>query len=111
MVVALQKGYKVNYDEAHNYCREGGGYIAQISTAAEDKKIMEQMKALGVMFAWIGFRRRDGDWNKAYWELNGYSVGYRGWAKDQPTKPPKDDDYVLISINSEHGWADGWHDS
>ncbi len=106
VVVALQN---VEYDEAELYCQQGGGKIAAIQSSEEDKKIMEKMKDLGVMHAWIGFRRHNNDWNQPYWELK-WSVDYIGWAETQPTKPPNDDDYVIISLKSNYRWKDGWHD-
>ncbi len=110
VVVALKEGHTVTYDQAHELCREGGGYIASITSSEEDKQILEQMGAFGVMFAWIGLRRSGKDWNKPYWE-DGTSVGYKGWEKTQPTKPPKDEDYVIVSLKSKYKWKDGWHDS
>ncbi len=107
VVVALEWPFRVDYDQAELYCRQGGGKIAAIKSSEEDKKITEKLIDFWIRQAWIGLRRHNNDWNQPYWEL-GWSVDYTGWAQNEPDKPPYDDDYVVTYWGRE---PNGWHDS
>ncbi len=112
VVVALQNGYKVNYDRAHVYCREGGGYIASIHTSYEEGRIEAQMRALGLELAWIGLRRSGNDWvtSKPYWD-DGYPFVFSHWAKNEPNNPTIPGDQNVVIALGYYKVYDGWNDS
>ncbi len=109
VVVALQNGYTVDYEQAQEYCREGGGDIASITNSDDGRKIEDKMRALSLEWAWIGLRQSGSDWSnpRPYWE-DGTRFGYTRWAQYQPSKLAHEQN-VVLAIDSS--WGDGWHDS
>ena len=90
----------VTWDEAFARCREMGGYLATINSAAESKFLSGLiLKDYGGYVGGTDAHKED-DWS---W-ITGEPWGYSNWAPEEPNDFGGDEDHLLI-------WPDGsWND-
>ena len=101
----LYKGAK-SYNEALNFCKYQGGYLATITSKEENDFLFEYMKEQGYQNAYFGLSDSnvEGDWK---W-VNDEAVDFTNWHTNEPNSENESEDYAMFYYKYGDGtWSDG----
>jgi hypothetical protein len=107
-----------SWDEARDAAEEDGGYLAVITSRAEEKKIIKKIKKTGIDFAWIGaYTEMDDDGVTAYW-ITGEDFDYSNWFSNANGVEPSgrdadgalEDSVMMWNVGGKWTWNDQRND-
>jgi serine/threonine protein kinase len=86
---------RVTWQEAQSRCRQMGGHLVVIETAAENQFVANLLEKAGVVDAWIGITDElvEGEWRTV---TNQRQI-YTNWSTGQPNNKSSEEHYALIS--------------
>jgi serine/threonine protein kinase len=89
---------QLTWKEAQSRCRQMGGHLVAIETAAENQFVANLLEKAGVVDAWIGITDElvEGEWRTV---TNQRQI-YTNWATGQPNNKRSEEHYALISNRS-----------
>lgn len=92
------------WGESKKYCEDLGGYLATISSAAENEFLYNYMISSGIDSAYFGFEKANNTWT---W-VNGDSATYTNWAPGEPNNENGTEKYGMFYWKFSDGtWNDG----
>ena len=95
----------MEFEEAEEFCKSLGGYLATISSEMENEFLYKMMKEKGFSNAYFGYSdaEEEGTWK---W-LNGENLLYENWAEGEPNDS-MGEDYAMFYYEFTDGkWNDG----
>ena len=95
-----------SYDQALQYCKARGGYLATLTSKEENDFVFNYMKSQGYSSAYFGLTDAsvEGTWK---WS-NGETVSYTNWHKGEPNGENSREDYAQFYWKySDGSWNDG----
>jgi serine/threonine protein kinase len=97
---------RVTWKEAQSRCRQMGGHLVVIETAAENQFVAGLLGKAGQLDAWIGITDElsENDWRTVTEQRQLYT----NWATGQPNNKNAEEHYALISNRTIGGTAFGW---
>lgn len=94
------------YEEAEKYCKERNGYLATISSEAENKAVFKYITKIGYENVYFGLTDRDEEGVWTY--TNGEPVGYINWNEGEPNNESSRENYAMFYYKYTEGtWNDG----
>ena len=94
----------MNWKEAVAFCKERGGYLASITSAAEDRfayKLITENGYTSVLFG-LTDQKKEGVWK---WQ-NGEAFSYSNWADEEPNGGTDENYGTYYSAYSDGKWND-----
>ena len=94
------------WEEAQLYCQKLGGYLAIISSAAENRNVYDMMTAYGYRDAYFGLTDL---YEKGVWcWVNGERATYTNWSAGEPNHWQGKEHYGMYYHSSKpYQWNDG----
>ena len=80
----------VTWTDAKAYAQAMGGYLAVITSAAENQKVNALLDNSGIVNCWYGAERTSGSWK---W-VNGETFKYTDWAPNEPNNSGGAENYL-----------------
>ena len=105
----LAVGYKwMDYLSASKLCAANQGQVASVLSQAENQFIFSMLPALNSA-AWIGLRRKTGQFT---W-VDGQAKGYMNWASGEPNNENGDEECVVMwgPNLKQTSWHGKWNDT
>jgi hypothetical protein len=91
------------WQDARDFCDERGGYLATITSEAENRFVYDQVGRDGVSL-WLGGTDR---YSEGTWEwITGETWDYEHWASDQPDDARSGQDYLQFWASHPSEWDD-----
>ena len=99
---------EMNWDEAAAFCRDKGGYLASITSAAEDQFTYSYVRQNGYVSVLFGLtdQETEGVWS---WQ-NGENFGYSNWADGEPNGGQSENYAMYYEAFTDGTWNDGAFD-
>ena len=100
-----------SWEEAMDYCKERGGYVAVINDSDENEALYDYMVSEGYDIAYFGLIDPDGDQNWQY--IYGDTSDYRNWGINSKgvEEPNNADDNEIHAELDAHMYEGHWNDS
>lgn len=95
----------MTWSQAEAYCEEHGGYLACITSAEENEKVLDLVRGSGCTVFWIGAQR---DSHGDFTWVNGDDMAFTDWAAGEPNNDVGSEDVAAIFHTSN---GIGWYDT
>ena len=93
------------WEEAQEYCKARGGYLAVINNSAEDAALFNYIQSKGHSNVYFGLS--DGSAEGSWEWINGDSSTYRNWADGEPNGSTYENYGMFYSTYPDGKWNDG----
>ena len=93
------------WEEAQEYCKARGGYLAVINNSAEDAALFNYIQSKGHSNVYFGLS--DGSAEGSWEWVNGDSSTYRNWADGEPNGSTYENYGMFYSTYPDGKWNDG----
>lgn len=99
-------GIASSYDEALQYCKDKGGYLATLTSKEENDFVYSYILQQGYDSAYFGLSDAA---NEGHWEwCTGEPLSYTNWHSGEPNGENSNEDYALFYYKFSDGtWNDG----
>ena len=96
-------GRAMTWDEAYQYARSRGGYLATVVNQEEFNQIVTLASATDLRVLWLGGRRGTG--NDFVW-ITGEAFGFSHWLPGEPTPPDGIENYLsMMLVEGQWRWV------
>merc|ERR1711936_1433092 len=87
-------GAAMNWNDAHEYCLEIGGYLVEIDAQEEEDWLLGAFAVYDQDY-WIGLtdQEEEGEW---IWADSGYAPKYTAWAEGEPNNMGEGEDCAVL---------------
>lgn len=99
-------GIASSYEEALQYCKDKGGYLATLTSKEENDFVYSYIQQQDCDSAYFGLSVTA---NEGHWEwCTGETLSYTNWHSGEPNSESSNEDYALLYYKFTDGtWSDG----